>query len=121
MTHRGGRSLSTSLLILFVLAIQGLTPDPHDLASANAFKMLFPSAAGEDPSSGQDRLPPQSGVSAERPGSSESATHRYEFARATLAASDPATGRLTGHRVTIHDREFRTPEDQTHRTSRLIC
>lgn len=121
MTHRGGRSLSTSLVVLFVLAIQGLTPDLHDLASANAFRVLFPSAAGENPPSGQDQLPPQICVSAERPASNESVTRRSEFARTTLAASHPACDGLTGHRRTSHDPGSRTPEDQAHRTSRLIC
>ncbi len=112
MTHRGGRPLSTSMVVLFVLAIQGLTPDLHELASANAFKMLFPSASGANPSSGQDQLPPEICASAEpRPASCKASGHRYEFARTALHASHSVCGSLTDRRAASAASRHRSAAD----------
>jgi hypothetical protein len=44
-------------LLLVALAIQGITPDPHDLASINALKILCPTLPGSDQPLDADDFP----------------------------------------------------------------
>jgi hypothetical protein len=53
---RRARSIS-GLLLLVAVAIQGITPDPHDLASLNALRLLFPDITEPCSADGNDESP----------------------------------------------------------------